>query len=349
MTGVSDLLASIAASLLAVAGLIAVRARLRRDRGLRGELVTYFGGATLAAIVCAVMNMLEVVGGGSVPAAVGNATNVLAPALLWTGARRLNGRAVVGTVTASASALLMCAVTFVVPLDGATLLKTGGIVVFSALTALEVRRAALGGMPGTRVIAAAMWSFAAFNAARILVAATAGMHSDVWNTFVSAEITSIVSAAVILLVGFGAVRLGRHLLDDPEPGTRAHAREQFRVAADALLTAHPSVVGLRVRIPELDLIRVAHGAQRADATVAALVEAARSGLPGAVTGLLSRDTVGAILPDADDDVAGAVRARFARAVTTAGIDDVPELRIYRTGIAEAGQLEAFFDSRPARR
>ncbi len=340
VTGTADLYASIAAAVLALGALLTVRGRLTRERGLRGELVAYFGVAAVAALVCAVMNIFELAGGGPISAAVGNATNVLAPGILWAGARRVNGRSRIGILSAVAASLLILAITFVVTADAATLLKTAAIAAFCVLGATEMRVGRLRQLPGTLTMAIALLVFAAYNLARIVLAATAGIGSWAWNTFASAEFTSLASAGVILAVGIGAVRTGRRLLDDPEPGTRAHARRRFRDDAESMLAAHRHVVGVRVQIRDLPLIRAAHGAAHADAVLAAVERAAREALPGAATGILARDTVGALAAEADADLERALRERFAALARGTGVD-ADDLRITRGGVDVSG-VDAFF-------
>jgi hypothetical protein len=339
----SDLIVAIGASVIAVAALLVVGGRLTRDRGVRGDFVAYFGAGALAAMICAAMNIVEGVGGGAVAAAVGNATNVIAPAALWAGARRVNGRSAIGALTAAACGLLVLAVTFVVPLDAATLIKTAAIAVFCALAAVELRRAPMRTLAGSATIAVALGAFAVYNAWRLIVAATAGPFTTLWNTTASAGITSVASAVTIIAVSVGALRLGRRLLDDPAPGTRTHARQVFRDATAALLAVHPSVTVLRLRLPDLDLIRAAHGSEHAERMLAALADAARAAVPDAVAGVLSRDAIAVTAAAMPEDAAARVRQGFAQALSALG-GSAPETQASRSVLTSVADLETLFAS-----
>lgn len=350
--GFFDLLAAVAAAGIAVFAVVAVlgRGSLRRG-GQRGDLVRLSAVSGAAALVCAVMNILEVTGGGVVAVAVGNATNVFAPAMLWATARRLNARREIGVVSAGAASILMLAVSFVVSADDGILIKTAVIAVFCVLLGVEARRPALRACAGSGLLAVSIFAFAAFNVSRLAVALGAGMHSWAWNTFASAQVTSIASAAVILLMSVSLVRIGRDLGDDPEPGTRAYGWSVLRRDAASLLSEHPALVGLSIDVPELDLIRTAHGTDRADTVIETLVAATRAALPGSVAGVRTRDTVVALLP-ADTDRAGlaqAVRDDFAHRIPQTGYDDVPDVRITHRGVASVAALDAFLDAGRVRR
>jgi hypothetical protein len=156
--GAYDLLAAVAAAGIAVAAVVAVlgRGSVRRS-GQRGDLVRYSAVSGASALVCAVMNILEANGGGVVAAAVGNATNVFAPAMLWAMARQLNGRREIGVVSAGAASLLILAITFVVTLDQGVLIKTAAIVVACVLLGVEVRRATLRTTPRPTTRHASSW------------------------------------------------------------------------------------------------------------------------------------------------------------------------------------------------
>lgn len=332
--------------------LLAVQRRVGLQRGgRRGEFVRSFGVAALSALVCAVMNVLEVAVGGVVAAAVGNATNVFAPAMIWAGARRLNERRDIGAVTAGACALLMLAVTFVLTLDDATLVKTAGIAVFCVLAAVELRRPTLRSTAGALAIAIALFAFAVYNAGRIVIALTAGSGSWAWNTLASPQVTSVASAVVILVMSAAAVPLGRALRADPEPGTREFEFRHLREKALALLSDRAPLVGLTIRVPDLDLIRTAHGALRADDVVATARQAAVEAFPDAAVGLLQRDAVAVVIP-ADTERAGIERMiheRFDHLMRSAGSTDVPDVRILHRGIADRDRLEEFLGAgRPAR-
>ncbi|KTR93841.1 hypothetical protein NS220_11100 [Microbacterium testaceum] len=348
---VLDLVAAIAAASVAVTVLFLAHGRHGDDRGgPRAELVRYFGIAALAALACAVLNLLEEAGGGAFAAAAGNATNVLAPALAWAGMRRLNARRAIGAVSAGAGAILMLAATYVVSLDEATLLKTAAIALFSAFTAMEARRRPVDAVAGTPLLAWTMGAFAAYNAGRVVVACTAGMHSPLWERTASAEITSMVSALTIIVVAAATVQMGRQLDDDPAPGTRAHDRGALRRDAEDLLRTHAGVDVLIVRLPELDLIRTAHSSERAEQMLASLVEAIRTALPGGAAGVPARDTVFLLLPVGFvvDDVERTVSEAFAGAMPAIGYDDTPDLSFEHHRVEDVDGVSLLMESRRLR-
>ncbi|WZH37502.1 MAG: hypothetical protein PIR02_02295 [Microbacterium enclense] len=348
---VLDLIAAIAAAAVAVTVLFLAHGRHGDDRGgPRAELVRYFGVASLAALACALLNILEETGGGTFAAAVGNATNVFAPGLVWAGVRRLNARPAIGAVSAGAGGILMLGVTFVLPLDDATLLKTAGIAAFALLAAVELRRRPVGAIEGTRLMAWAMGLFAAYNFGRLVIAALAGMYSPLWQKLASAEITSIVSAVTIVIVAACAVHMGRQLDDDPAPGTRAHDRGALRRDALGLLQGRPGLDAVVVRVDELDLIRAAHSAGRAEQMLSAVVDAARTAVPGVAAGVPARDTVFLLLPaDADvDDVERSVREAFAAVMPTIGYDDTPELSFEHHAVDDVDAVSLLMDTKRLR-
>lgn len=341
---VTDLLVAVGAAALGVAALWLLRRRGGVDRGgPRGELILYVGIAGVASLVCAIMNILEVLVGGVTSAAIGNATNVFAPAMMWACARRMNGRRGIGVVTAAASSLLMLATTFVVALDSATLIKTGAIALFAFLATVEFRRAPVRTRPGAASIAVALGVFGAYNVGRLVIAGSLGTGSGVWNALASAEATSIVSAVVILVVSIAALRLGRTLPDDPEPGTRAYGRTSLRRRGLDLLSGGDRFVGLTLRVPDLDLIRAAHGPERAEAVLTQLLSATRDALPTAAAGSVSRDTIAVLLPG-DAERAGIDREiaeRFAARNPLGERAGTPDIRIVYRGVSDREQLTAF--------
>lgn len=348
---VLDLIAAIAAASVAVTVLFLAHGRHGDDRGgPRAELVRYFGVAALAALACAFLNLLEESGGGTFAAAVGNATNVLAPALAWAGMRRLNARPAIGAISAGAGAIFMLAATYVVPLDDAILLKTAAIAAFSVFTAVESRRPPVSSVRGTLLLAWTMGVFGAYSAGRLVIAGTAGMHSPLWDRAASAEITSVVSALTIIVVAAATVQMGRQLDDDPAPGTRAHDRGALRREADTLLRTHAGVDVVVIRLPELDLIRAAHSSERADQMLASLVEAARAALPDAAAGVPARDTAFLLLPagSADDDVEKSVNDAFAAAMPTIGYDDTPDLLFEYHRVDDVDGVSLLMESRRLR-
>lgn len=348
---VLDLLAAIAAASVAGAALFLAHGRHGDDRGgPRAELVRYMGVAALAALACSIANVVELAGGGTFAAAVGNATNVVTVGLAWAGARRLNARRAIGAATTGAAAILMLAVTFVVTLDDATLVKTAGLVVFAALSAVEFGRRPVSELSGSRVLVVTLVVFGAFNAYRLVVSATAGMTSALWQHTASTQITTILSALAIIAMGYGSVRLGRQLDDDPAPGTRAHDRGSLRTAAEALLLTHGRVHTMIVRVPEIDLIRAAHSARRAEVMITVLVDAVHEAMPGSVAGVPARDTVFVLHPRSivRTEAEAAIRRAFADHMPLIDYADTPDLSFEHHSVSDVHDLSLLMESRRLR-
>lgn len=348
---VLDLIAAIAAATVAMTVLFLAHGRHGDDRGgPRAELVRYFGIAALAALACAFLNVLEEMGGGTFAAAVGNATNVFAPALAWAGLRRLNARPAIGAITAGAGAILMLGMTYVMPLDDATLWKTAGIAVFSALAAMEARRPPISAIRGTALLAGTLGVFAAYNVSRLVVAGATGINSPLWENVSSSQLTSVLSALTICAATVATVQMGRQLDDDPAPGTRAHDRGALRREAHDLLERYAAIDVVVVRIPELDLVRAAHSSGRAEQMITALVDAAREALPAAGAGVPARDTVFFLLPAGTEiaEVEQSVRDAFAVALPLIGYDDTPDLSFEHHRVDDVAGVSLLMESRRLR-
>ncbi len=345
------LLASIAAAGLALTMLFLTHGRPEDDRGgPRAEMVRYFGGAAIAALLCGAMNVLETAGGGDTAAAIGNATNLAAVGLIWAGARRLNHRRAIGAVSTAAGAVLMLGFTFLIPLDDATLLKTAGLTVFGALSALELSRRPLGSLSGARVLSWTLGAYAAYNLSRLVVVGVAGVGSLIGPGPVSAESTAAVSAVAIVLVSVAVVRLGRQLDDSPAPGTRAHDRGALRLAAKRMLTTRESVRATLVRVPEIDLIRAAHSTERAEIILRTVAAALEDAIEDAACGMPGRDAVFAVAPALLDtgELETAVRGAFARRMPEIDYADVPDLTFEHFLVFDVDELSLLMDSRRSR-
>ncbi|MFJ4037381.1 hypothetical protein ACIPVB_04805 [Microbacterium sp. NPDC090007] len=345
------LLASILAAGVALTMLILAHGRPEDDRGgPRADMVRHFGMAAVAALACGGLNVLEAAGGGVGAAAAGNATNLLAAGLLWAGARRLNNRRAVGAVSTGAGAILMFGLTFLVPLDDATLLKTAGLVVFGALGALECARRPLGDLRAARLLSWTLSVYAVFNLVRLAAVAVFGTRVITSVGPVSAQATAAVSAVAIVLVSVGAVLLGRQLDDAPTPGTRAHDRGALRRQALRLRSAHATVRATLVRVPEIDLIRAAHSVERGDVILKTVAESLDDALDGAVTGMPVRDTVFAVAAATlgTAEIEKSVRRYFARRMPSIDYDDVPDLWFEHHAITDVDDLSLLMESRSLR-
>ncbi|WP_295789836.1 hypothetical protein [uncultured Microbacterium sp.] len=345
------LLASILAAGVALTMLILAHGRPDDDRGgPRADMVRYLSLAAIAALVCGAMNGFETAGGGVGAAAGGNAANLLAPGLLWAGARRLNDRRAIGAVSTGAGAILMFGLTFLVPLEDATLLKTAGLVVFGSLAALECARRPLGDLKPARLMSWTLGVYAAFNLVRL--AAWAIFGDDVLTSVgpLSAESTAAASAVAIVLVAVGAVLIGRQLDDAPAPGTRAHDRGALRQQAARLLSAGATVRATLVRVPEIDLIRAAHTVERGEVMLRTVAEALGDALPGTATGMPARDIVFSVAAASTDagEVEKAVRRAFALRMPSIDYDDVPDLSFEHHLIMDVDDLSLLMESRRLR-
>lgn len=345
------LLASIAAAGVALTMLFLAHGRPEDDRGgARADMVHYFGMSALAALVCGAMNVIETAWDSVAAAAAGNATNVMAVGLLWAGARRLNGRRAIGAVSTGAGGILLFGLTFLVPLDDATLLKTAGLVVFSALCALECARTPLGDLGGARLLSWTLGLYAAYNLSRLVVVAALGMTPLLRDGPVSPETTAAASAIAIALVSVGAVWIGRQLDDDPAPGTRAHDRGALRRETARLLAEQPGVRATLVRVPEIDLIRAAHSGERGDTMLRTVADAAADVIADVVTGMPIRDTVFVVHPTAltAAEVEESLRSAFARRMPSIDYDDVPDLVFEHHLVEDVDDLSWLMENRRSR-
>lgn len=341
------LLASIVAAGLALTMLFLTHGRPDDDRGgQRADMVRYFGVAAIAALLCGTMNVLETAGGGDTAAAVGNATNLVAVGLMWAGARRLNRRRAIGAVSTAAGAVLMLGFTFLIPLEDATLLKTAGLTVYGALSALELARRPLGALSGARVLAWTLGAYAAYNLARLVVVAVVGQGALLGGGPVSAEATAAVSAVAIAVVSLAVVRLGRQLDDAPAPGTRAHDRGSLRRGTVQLLAGSSLVRATIVRVPEIDLIRAAHSTERAETMLRTVAAALDDAIDDVACGMPVRDTVFAVAPALLDtaDLEKAVRRAFAARMPGIDYDDVPDLAFEHYLIRDVDDLSLLMES-----
>lgn len=322
------LISTIAAAGFALTVLFLAYGRPDDDRGgARAEMVRYFGMAGVAALLCGALNVAEGAGGGTAAAAGGNATNVMAVGVLWAGMRRLNHRGRVGAIGIVAVSLFLLGLTFLVPLENATLAKIAGLAVFAALAAFESTRRSIGSLRGSGLLTWTLGAYSAYNASRLVVVAAVGTDPLSQPGAVSAETTALVSAAAIVLVAIGTALIGRQLDDRPSPGTPAHDRGALRRQAARVIATYGTARVTLVRLPELDLIRTAHSIARGQEVLRAAVGAVDDAVPGVVAGLPSRDTVFAVAPaemDGDDVEAG-VRSAFARRMPMLNYDDVPDL------------------------
>ena len=192
--------------------------------------------------------------------------------------------------------------------------------------------------------------FGAYNPYRLGVGALAGMSSVLWQHTASTQITTVLSALAIVGMGYGSVRLGRQLDDDPAPGTRAHERRSLRQAASDLLRAHELVHVMVIRIPEIDLIRAAHTSDRAEQIIAGLVEAAHEALPGSVAGVPARDTVFVLHAGAGDrsHAEADVRRAFAGQMPLIDYTDTPDLSFEHDVVDDVHDLSLLMESRRLR-
>jgi hypothetical protein len=345
------LLSSIAAAGVALTILLLAHGRPADDRGgARAEMVRYFGMAAIAALLCGAMNVLEAAGGGTAAAASGNATNVMAAGLLWVGARRLNHRRAVGAIGIVAVGIFLLGLTFLVPLDEATLLKIAALAFFAGLGAAECARWPLGTLPGSRLLSWTLGAYAAYNVVRLIVVAAVGTGPLVQTGPVSAEATALVSAVAIVLVSVGSVRIGRQLDDRPSPGTPAHDRGALRREAERLIATRGCARVTLVRLPEIELIRTAHSVEHGREMLRAVAGAVGDALPEAQTGLPSRDTVFAVVPEATepDAIESTVRRAFARRMPLLDYDDVPELTFEHSLVGTVESLSALMKNRRRR-
>jgi len=281
--------------------------------------------------------------------ALANATMVFAPAVIWVALRGINRRAVSGMLPAALSSVVVFAVTFFSAWEAGGV-KVTALAVFCALAFSETARRPLRDLPGSRLVAATALPYAVFCVLRLGAGLIGGPDSWTWRTFFSTSVTTALGTLAVALICLAVVRMAHALDETALPASRARQRGALRARARDDLRRHGMLVALSLSTPDLDLIRTAHGTERADAVLQALEDAARAALPGALVGPLTRSSVFALTTgDLDHHRAdAALRAAFADTSPRIGYDDVPDVRIVHRGITDVAQLDQFLQTPSAR-
>src|SRR3546814_3620890 len=101
--------------------LVARQAGSAGRRGSRRDLLGYAGIAVLSALVSGLAFVAALNSGAATSLAAANGTMVLAAAMVWAAARRVNGRPAIDIVPAVAPAAAVAALTFFTPGQSAAL------------------------------------------------------------------------------------------------------------------------------------------------------------------------------------------------------------------------------------
>ena len=132
---------------------------------------------------------------------VGNVAYVVSIGALWSGTRLFNGRSsrlwVVGAIALVVGLITLFQITGEGVWAGSTSL-CAGLVVLMVLAALELQRGRLRRNLNSRSFSLVLWIVAAFTSVRVVVYFSAGRESDVFHSFFSSGIASILTMTLVI-------------------------------------------------------------------------------------------------------------------------------------------------------
>ncbi|MFT4212585.1 MAG: hypothetical protein QM626_12035, partial [Microbacterium sp.] len=269
MLGVSAL---VGVCLLVAGGILTARHGAIRDEGPRGALLRPVAVAAITALLCAVMYLADYNGASGLPLVIANGSMVLAPAMIWVAMSRAGGRSPLAVVVALSLTAVAAAATALAPGVVAGAVKVGALLVVCALAAAETCRSPVAGLRGARLIRAVMIGYAAFCALRMAISAAFGFAPAYAAWGAMTQLTTLLGVLAVVLSGAGTWLMAAHLGD--ADAHRAPGRDEIREWVRTRLEAGEPVVLFTLSLPDLPLIRAAHGAARAESIQAALRRAA---------------------------------------------------------------------------
>lgn len=321
---------AVCAALIVIAGaVLAVRHTSGRHRaarapsGTRSDLVGYIAVAMLSALASVVSYAASLPAGTLLATMLANASMVFCPAMAWAGLRRVNGRSAWDIVPAAGVSATAAALTGVTPWDGAVA-RVAAVTLFCFAAFLETRRMPLRGLSGARIVAATMLGYGAYTAARLVGALILGRSSPVWIALFSPRPAAVLGLAALIALSLAVALMSRDLRGAP---ARRQGRRAAQAEAARMLRDGGTLSAWTLQTIDHDLIRAAHGHDRADGITAAMEAAVMQVLPGAVITRAPDGGVMALLPAhaAPPGAETRIRRAFEGLSPRIGQGDVPLL------------------------
>ncbi|MDQ1129329.1 hypothetical protein [Microbacterium sp. SORGH_AS_0888] len=343
--GALGVTALVIVSLAAVAGLLVLRQGAIRAEGARGTLLRHMAVAGIAAALSAVMYLADYGGSSRITLAIANGAMVCSPALIWVALTRVNGRAPAAVLVA----IGLSAVTGLVAPFADTVVsgavKVAALLLACALGGIETFSPPVSTLRGARIVRHVMLGYAAFCALRLSAAAILGYGAAFFPWGMVTQITTALGILCILAVGVGSWRMAAALDVGarPQPGA-ARVREWARARLDEGSAVTTCVLSL----PDLALIRAAHGAARAESVEDALWRAAGETAPADCP--VARIGRGRFLAtmrtaQAQPSLVAALQRRFDDLTPLVAYEDLPEIRIEQLEIHDLATVDALLGRR----
>jgi hypothetical protein len=308
-----------------------------REQMLDG-LVRYSIVAALCAVLSGLMYFAFATADARTSLAIADATMVLAPAMLWTALRRVHSSAVKGVAVALLGGIVTFVSTLVAPVDPASVVKLGLVAAFCVLILVESRRDELARTRASAAFTAVGAMYGAYALARAAIGATLGVSSELYVRAFSTPIATGVSVIAIAGAATGVWMLRREL--GPRRVERPAADAVEAIGGELLRQNHP-VISYLVELPELALIRIAHGAPVASEIAAAVAAAIATARPDA---LVARSRIGDAFLVIEPWRRGApsaipaIRAAYEANAPVLEEGEAPELIVARRSLTTPAQL-----------
>lgn len=332
-------------ALAAVAGLLVLRHGAIHADGPRGTLLRHMAVAGIAAALCAVMYLADYGGASRVTLAIANGAMVCAPALIWVALTRVNERAPAAVYTAIGLSAVTGLSTPFTDLAVSATIKVAALLLVCALGGIETFTAPVSTLHGVRVVRVVMFGYAVFCSLRLSAAAVLGYGSAFVPWGLVTQITTVLGILCIVAIGVGSWRMAASLERDAPPQLGA---AEVRRWAQAQWSAGTEVTACILSLPDLALIRAAHGAARAESVEDALWRAARDTAPvGSPVARVGRGRFVAALPRAaaQPRLAGELRRRFDELTPLVAYEDLPEIQIEQFEVTDVSGIDALLARR----
>lgn len=328
----TELSALLTVCLLATGAALALRTDGLRDRGPRGVLLRYAAVAGVAAVLCALMTLAAERDGPVLALAIANGSMVFAPAVLWVALRRLNGRSRSAMWVALALAGVVAAAAPLLGEAGSGIAKSVGLALVCVLASVEAWTQPVSRLVGARAVQAVAVGYGLYSALRVAAMICIG-EDAVRPGGVLTPVSTLVSVAAVAVLCVG---IGRMAADLGRAGGAGHARIRdvsgLRAWVRTQLAAGNPVTIITLSLPDLPLIRIAHGSGRAASVEDALCRAVRELAPPSVPVAALPGGVVLVPLTAEDDVARQgmrLRRRFEEFTPLVAYEDLPEIAMGR--------------------